>query len=323
MTVDPFSSFNPINGMPVTIVFGTFNYRKTIRQWINYAALSCDHWRIICLDQELIGWLNKIGHSTCAVYFYDLFPDAPYYNLADPELKPIAPKIFAMRQKLFHALAKSGYDFIHSDADAFWLQDPRPWLMEHTKFDLLISQGLHGPNSHYARYHFTLCAGFFFCRANVRTQDYFRRVEETEWNLDQKSMNEVLLNDPKARWWISQPTILWRNRLKKNQHKVPNWYKVLMPMPYLFIWALLYAPRRWMCYFEKKLLWPHCQGSDPDLLNYICISPKIMKGRFSNRLTLGVIPMHLVSRIGHILAPPPWVVHIDINKKHKHEKKNA
>ena len=93
MAADPFSSFNPINGMPVTIVFGTFNYRETIREWIKHASSSCEHWRIICLDQELVGWLNEIGHSTCLVYFYDLFPDAPHYNLADPKLKPIAPKI--------------------------------------------------------------------------------------------------------------------------------------------------------------------------------------------------------------------------------------
>ena len=63
MAKDPFSPFDPVNGNPVTIVFGTFNYRNIIHKWINYAKSSCDHWRIICMDQELVGWLNEIGHG--------------------------------------------------------------------------------------------------------------------------------------------------------------------------------------------------------------------------------------------------------------------
>ena len=315
MAVDPFSSFNPINGMPVTIVFGTFNYRETIHEWIKHASSSCDHWRIICLDQELVGWLNEIGHSTCSIYFYDLFPDAPYYNLADPELKPIAPKIFAMRQKLFRALAESGCDFIHSDADAFWLQDPRPWLMQHTQFDLLISQGTHGPKSHFARYHFTLCAGFFFCRANVRTQDYFRRVEETRWNLDQKSMNEVLLNDPKARWQIPQPTIWWSSTGRIGG----IWRKIPMPVQRVLVWAQNHAPS-WLRCVEKQLLRLRCPGKLcwlRSLLRYVFISSEIIRGSFSNGLTVGVIPMHLVTRIKCISPTSSWVLHINANKRHK------
>ena len=320
MTVDPFPSFNPINGMPVTIVFGTFNYRETIHEWINYAALSCDHWRIICLDQELVSWLNEIGHSTCGVYFYDLFPDAPYYNLANPELKSRLPIIFAMRKKLFYALAKSGYDFIHSDADAFWLQDPRPWLMQHTKFDLLISQGTKGPKSHFTRYHFTLCTGFFFCRANVRTQNYFYRVKETRWNLDQKSMNEVLLNDPKARWQIYKPTIWW-NIIGKFHR---DWYKAPALVYIMLVWARRYAPQ-WLRRVKEQLLRLPCPGKLcwlRSLLNYVYISPKIIRGSFSNGLTVGVIPMHLVTRIERILPTSPWVIHTSTNKQHE-KKKNS
>ena len=315
MTVDPFSPFNPINGMPVTIMFGTFNYRETIREWIKHASSSCDHWRIICLDQELVGWLNELGHSSCAVYFYDLFPDIPHHDLADLEPKSRLPIIFALRQKIFHALAKSGYNFIHSDADAFWLQDPRPWLMQHAEFDLLISQGTFGPDSHFTRYHFTLCAGFFFCRANARTQNYFRRVEKTEEPMDQKSMNEVILNDPEAHWQIPRLTIWWSSTGRIGG----IWRKIPMPVHRVLIWAQHHVPS-WLRCVKKQLLRLHCPGKLcwlRALLRYVFISPEIIRGRFSNGLTVGVIPMHLVSRIGCIPPASPWVLHTNVKRRAK------
>ena len=312
--MDPFSTFDPINEKPVTIVFGTFNYRDTIHKWIDHASSSCDHWRIICLDQELVSWLGEIGHSSCAVYFYDLFPDIPRDNLADLEPKSRATRIFALRKKFFYALAKSGRDFIHSDADAFWLQDPRPWLMRQTTFDLLASQGTHGPRSHFARYHFVLCAGFFFCRANARTQDYFRRVEAAQWHLDQKSMNEVLLDDLKAHWQISRPTIWWSStgRIGGVWRKIPIAASIL-------VWARHYASS-WLHFVKKQLLRLRCPGKLcwlRALLDYIYISPDIIRGTSNNGLIVGVIPMHLVARIRYVSSTSLLVVHINTNKRRK------
>ena len=281
MAVDPFSQLDPINGTPVTIVFGTFNYRDVINKWINHALSICDHWRIICLDQELVDWLNEMGYGTNAVYLYDVFPDMTRHNLNNLEKNSRVRIIFTLRKKLFYALAKSRRDFIHSDADAFWLQDPRPWLAQHAEFDLLISQGTYGPRSQFIRHHFTLCAGFFLCHANARTQNYFRQVAEAKWYLDQKSMNEVLLNDSEACWQIQQSSAWWSDTGKIGG----EWQKI--------------SDSERSC-------------SSPD---YICISPEIIKGKFSNGLTVGVIPMHLVTRINYQWAPPPFVLHINTNKK--------
>ena len=173
MAVDPFSPFDPVNGTPVTIVFGTFNYRNVINKWINHALSTCNHWRIICLDQELVDWLNEMGHGSCAVYLYDLFPDMTRHKLNNLDKKSRAKVIFSLRKKLFYALAESGRDFIHSDADAFWLRDPRPWLAQYAEFDLLISQGTYGPRSQLVRHHFTLCVGFFLCRSNASNSTLF------------------------------------------------------------------------------------------------------------------------------------------------------
>ena len=308
MTTDLFSPFDPVNGNPVTIVFGTFNYREIIRKWINHAESSCDHWRIICLDQKLVGWLNEIGHSACAVYYYDLFPDMPQYDLDNMSKTSRAKTIFTMiRPKLWRTLADSGRDFIHSDADAFWLQDPRPWLAQHTEFDLLISQGTVWPIAQFIRHHFVLCAGFFFCRANARTQNYFRRVEAAKQD-DQLTMNELLLYDPNMRWQIHQPTT-WRN--KTGEYTGDPWHKtttVLRHTP-----PRLFHIRKWLSQHYLKMLCPLINR----FIDFIYISPEIIKGSASDGFTVGVIPMHLVTRIKQKPAPStnPLVAHTCGNKK--------
>ena len=288
--MDKLSPFDPIDGKPVTIVFGDFNYRNTIRKWINHAISSCDHWRIVCLDQKLVGWLDEIGHSSRAVYFYDLFPDMPRHN---PNHGLVTYLFTTLRPKLWRALVDSGRDFIHSDADALWLKDPRPWLARQTEFDLLVSQGTVYPQSHFFRHRFVLCAGFFFCRANVQNQNYFRRVEEAK-NIDQLVMNELLLHDPEATWQIQQPSFwfVWGNFSR--------------------IWRTIPAPiNNNICMRIPRLISLLLQRLK---LSWIRISPDIIRGRFSGGLTVGVIPMHLVTRINGIPSPKLLVSHVPQNK---------
>ena len=313
MSEDPFSPFDPLNGKPVTVVFGSFNYRRIIHEWIKRAVPLCDHWRIICLDREIISWLNEIGHGSCAVYFYDLFPEIQEYdlaNLGDQRTRII----FMLRQKLFRAIAESGRDFIHSDADAFWLHDPRPWLMQHDEFDILISQGTFSPRSHFKRYRFVLCAGFFFCRANERSQNYFRQVEESKWLLDQKSMGEVIIDDPEAYWKVHRPRIWWSTT---GAVRGP-WHKIPVLLGSALIWMCRTAPR-WSHRFKEQLLrsnfYKRLNWFKEMLDNYIYISPEIIEGSFSNRLTIGIIPMHLVTRIKCVSSTSTLIVHIRANQK--------
>ncbi len=314
MTVDPFSPFDPIDGTPVTIVFGTFNYRNVISKWINHARSTCDHWRIICLDQKLVGWLNEMGHDDRAVYFYDLFPDMTPHNLNNLNKKSKEKMIFGLRKKIFYALAKSGRDFIHSDADAFWLQDPRPWLAQHAEFDLLISQGTYTPKAHFKCYRFTLCAGFFLCRANAQTQNYFRQVKAIEKWKDQETMNKLLLEDSQARWEIHRPALFFSSTGKWSG----KWRKIPMPLCVALAWGKLFPPLLLYRIIKAKLSQLRCPGRLcwlRSLLNYIRISPSIIKGKFSNGLTVGMIPMHIVTRIDYRWPTSPLVVHIDGNKK--------
>ena len=312
MTADPFSAFDPVNDTPVTIVFGTFNYRSVIHEWINHALSTCDHWRIICMDKELVAWLNEIGHGDCAVSFRDLFPDVSLQHLKNSSGKLRPGKLFELRKKLFLALVKSGRDFIHSDADAFWLRNPVPWLTQHIEFDLLISQGTHAPKQHFDRYHFTLCAGFFLCRANVRTQNYFQQVAERKV-LDQENMNIILADDPEANWRIHQPTV-W---VSSSGRVGGKWRKIPVLLCAMLAWGQRSTP--WLLRFIKTSLSQlHCPGRLcwlRSLLRYIYISSEIIKGKFSNGLTIGVIPMHLITRIEYQWSNPPFVVHTPVQKR--------
>ena len=186
--------------------------------------------------------------------------------------------LMPLRTRLFLHLARAGRDFIHSDADAFWVRDPRPWLVRHAQFDLLMSQGTTYPYRQYRRHRFVLCAGFFLCRANDRTQAYFERVEAllSRNPLDQWGMNWVLLHDPEGRWEVSKPE--WRLRLRRKG----AWWRLLSGInallpPFLRLLALVARIRR---------QGPAC----------IVTSGEIIRGRFGNALSVGVIPMRLVTR---------------------------
>ena len=286
MSVDPLSAFDASNGVPVTIVFGTFNFRETIALWIEMArGGSCDHWRIVCMDEELVQWLHENGHGAQAVHYYDVLPSAPRHNFGELRRNQLMYALMPLRTRLFLHLAKAGRDFINSDADAFWVRDPRPWLARHSEFDLLVSQGAGFPACQYRRHHFVLCAGFFLCRSNDRTRIYFERVESLldENPTDQHRMNVVLTRDPAGSWDIRKPVMRYRRR-KGRLWKEPSF--ALRTCLTLLRLLPTFAKRRMIALIEKRPF------------KFVRISSEVMRGRFSDDLTVGVIPMHLVSRSG-------------------------
>ena len=104
--------FQPSAQGPVTIVFGTFGYRKTIEGWIEHARRAgCTHYRIVCMDRRLLGHLRGAGSAEHAIDYDDILPGA-----LRPELQMRA--LTPLRVRLFNHLAANGCDFIHSDADA-------------------------------------------------------------------------------------------------------------------------------------------------------------------------------------------------------------
>ena len=265
---------------PVVIVFGTFNYRATLRRWIRAARTAgCRGFRIVCMERDLSRWLSVEGHGEHAVYYYDVLPDAPRHDFGTLPDADRRRALFALRTRLFAWLALSGRDFVHSDGDAFWVVDPRPYLGRQTGFDLLVSQGTTWPPEHLQRYGFVLCAGFFLCRANARTADYFARVERLadEDSDDQRRMNAVLLDDPEARWEVRRPVLRRRGRLG-------IWRRTRVNLPA--------AEREWRDVGDLRAALDAAGGGR----NVLLTSDSIIRGRFGGGLAVGVIPMRLVTR---------------------------
>lgn len=281
MAIAPQTAFDPLDGQPVTIVFGTFNYRAKVREWIEAAEKgTCRHWRILCMDPELRAWLVEAGYGPQAIDYYEVLPDAPRHDFAALARREVMKALMPLRTRLFLHLVNAGRDFIHSDADALWVRDPHPWLARHSGFDLLVSQGTFHPTSQYRRHRFVLCAGFFLCRANARTRTYFENVESREHWDDQVRMNKVLLDDPEGRWTVRDavPLVYRRSPLWRPPSSRDRFHIVLER-------ALVRAriPRVVLPGSLRRL-------------RFIVTSREVILGQFGGGLRVGVIPWHLVIR---------------------------
>jgi hypothetical protein len=68
--------------------------------------------------------------------------------------------LWRLRARIFATLACRGMGFVHSDADALWLAEPRPRISALTS-DLVFSQGTVWPSDVARAWGFVLCCGFF------------------------------------------------------------------------------------------------------------------------------------------------------------------
>lgn len=260
-------------------------------QWATAADTAGQpYYRIICLDDKELHYLRKMGIA--ALSYYDLIPDASKIE------HPISRQRFwYLRVQLFLSLAEQGINFIHSDADALWLKDPRPWLLGHAGHDILFSQGtlyfrplLHKPPLQWKLHTFpretlplVVCAGFFLAYANHRTKNYFTEVAQfmeeklsnREKTDDQFNMNRILRDNPKLRWHVSNPV------------RIPCYHpqeekSILLIAKFLSIPVIRKI-------FQKLI---------PVLLpkNYIVISRELMHTQLASGLKVGVLPMHLFTR---------------------------
>ena len=333
MAEDGLSAFDSTDEGPVAIVFGTFNFRPTVWRWIEAARrASCAGWRIVCLDRDLVRWLQEHGEGAQAVYYYDVLPDAPRHDFAALDRKALMRALLPLRTRLFLHLANAGRDFVHSDADAFWTSDPRRYMARHPDFDLLVSQGTAFPREHYLRFGFVLCAGFFLCRSNARTRDYFERVvalgpEDVD---DQRCMNNVLLRDPEARWEICAPVLrrtpqrymyqrvrrlLARDSLRDLLTEAQREFgaSVLRRRPFKVYWRRvrqrLRQPLAGSSWVDVRSLRDRLASARKDGSRCVLTSEAIIRGGFSDGLTVGVIPMHLVTRYRVTARTRSLVVH--------------
>lgn len=104
--------------------------------------------------------------------------------------------LWRTRLEIFVALCRAGVDFFHSDADAFWICDPRDYCRA-LRADLTFSQGTIWPRAAVRAWGFVLCCGFFHVRATPATADFLeaidRRCAAMDQPDDQVALNTLLL----------------------------------------------------------------------------------------------------------------------------------
>jgi len=104
--------------------------------------------------------------------------------------------LWQTRLEIFAALCRSGVDFFHSDADAFWTRDPREDCRA-LGVDLVFSQGTICPRAAVRQWGFVLCCGFYYVQATPATTDFLETVSrcctEMDQPHDQVALNTLLL----------------------------------------------------------------------------------------------------------------------------------
>lgn len=162
----------------VIIAFANGQYDLVLRNWVS-AARNCgvDNFLVIALDQATEDLCLRLGR--------------PYYRLyiREGDFK----ELMRARVRMFRDLSALGVDFINTDIDAIWLEDPQPYLQS-LQGDILISQGTIQPPDLHERWGFTLCSGFFMSRASERMRLFYELMIEDDRG-DQISLNHVLAED--------------------------------------------------------------------------------------------------------------------------------
>ena len=305
--LDLAAAFGASGDMPVTIVVANRPFLKLVQRWSLHARTAgCEHYRIVCMDDGLLSDLRAAGEGARILRLRDLLPDIPAVDCSAPD-DPLErlQSLTVLRVKLFRRLVEAGCDFVHSDADAFWLRDPRPCLQRHPKFDLLFSQGTVHPRATLQAYGFTICPGFFLARANARTRRYFAQVDGlSEWRRsDQERMNAVLTDDPSGRWEVDGAQLSVRKRRPGAANR--RWIRLRPRFLEVGVARALHARAlgRWPQLALQAVGW-----------NGMVTSEQVIAGRFSEGLTVGVIPMRLVERVRFAPLANVLVSHVAENK---------
>ncbi|HEY5237363.1 MAG TPA: putative nucleotide-diphospho-sugar transferase [Rhizomicrobium sp.] len=162
---------------PVAIVFANSAYREILHNWLRHAhAASFGNIVVCALDDALAAEMSDAGIACSTINGGD--------TLA---------QLWVRRAHLFAALCRARIDFIHSDADAVWLQNPveRSFSLG---VDVAFSQGTVWPYDIVEEWSFVVCCGFFAVRAGPRAAVFFDTVSErTEKERDdQIAVNRAL-----------------------------------------------------------------------------------------------------------------------------------
>jgi hypothetical protein len=165
------------NGGGVIIAFADSRYVDVLMNWlVGIAAHGIQNYMVIALDSRLHGFLQERRIPTVL-----------------SEVSGDLSSLWVRRIEIFSALCAAGVDFVHSDADAVWMRDPRSYL-DAPDSDLVISQGTVWPPDVHRQFGFVVCCGLFRLRSTSNTRRLLAdlAVHVTDTGDDQVSLNRML-----------------------------------------------------------------------------------------------------------------------------------
>jgi Nucleotide-diphospho-sugar transferase len=162
---------------PLPVVFATGSFAALLENWLIHArTVGVRQVLVIAMDERLA------------------FPTQADVLAVRHRYDGTLHDLWVQRALIFAFLAEQGVDFIHSDADAVWLKDPRPLCFADGDFDLVFSQGTNYPAAVWQIWGFVLCCGLFAVRANPATAAFFAQVRALAARIpdDQVAVNALL-----------------------------------------------------------------------------------------------------------------------------------
>ncbi len=168
-----------MKSQPVVVAFADSSYLPLLEHWLlRLRTLRIERLRIFCLDAATRSWCEARGIEASEVRWSGDLQD-----------------LWVQRIAVFGDLLSKGEDFIHSDIDAIWVQNPLEVGSASTcTEDLVFSQGTVWPPDVHDRWGFVLCCGWFRAKATPAVRDFFLALDADVrvTGDDQISVNRLL-----------------------------------------------------------------------------------------------------------------------------------
>jgi len=164
---------------PLSVVFIDSGYWQVFENWYQYAqGYLQNNLLVVALDDNVSKLLHERGISTFLL-----------------EWSGNLNHLWVERVNIFKKLLGLGYDIIHSDADAVWLENPITYC-ESLDVEAAFSQGTIWPPKVHDQLGGVLCCGFFYLKSTPLTIDLMKEWGEAVLadGDDQRALNELLLS---------------------------------------------------------------------------------------------------------------------------------
>lgn len=171
------------------VAFGNDNYFKIVSEWIRKIdELGIKNYVVIANDEALYSKLHQQNKNVVYLPYSGSIKD-----------------FWVFRLQTIYKLVCAGFNILHSDADAYWLKDPRSYISS-LSVDVASSQGSVYPLTALSAWGVVLCCGFQVFNATTATvkflSDTLPRLQKVKD--DQVALNEELL-EQRLGWDATKP----------------------------------------------------------------------------------------------------------------------